>query len=164
MSLIGSIVSKIFNRGAPGAESSRPASSIIPTANAAPVSDPGPSPTTPPATPSSSSQTGLPSNPAAPSAPVTAAAATEQVDVEAVLTAMASQSKQQLNWQRSIVDLLKLLDLDSSLQARKELAGELHYTGDTNDSAQMNVWLHKQVMKKLEENGGKVPESLKDHA
>ena len=56
---------------------------------------------------------------------------------------------------------MKLLDLDSSLNARKELASELHYSGDMNDSASMNIWLHKQVMQKLEENGGKVPDELK---
>jgi Domain of unknown function (DUF3597) len=66
-----------------------------------------------------------------------------------------------LDWRRSIVDLMKLLKLDSGLSARKELAKELHYTGDTNDTAAMNVWLHKQVMIKLAENGGKVPDSLK---
>jgi len=66
-----------------------------------------------------------------------------------------------LNWRTSIVDLLKLLGLDSSLAARKELASELHYTGSTEDSAAMNMWLHKQVMQKLAENGGKVPDDLK---
>jgi hypothetical protein len=66
-----------------------------------------------------------------------------------------------LDWRRSIVDLMKLLNLDSSLAARKELAGELHYTGDTNDSATMNIWLHKQVMQKLADNGGKVPDELR---
>ena len=75
---------------------------------------------------------------------------------------MAAQSKQKLDYRHSIVDLMKLLDLDSSLAARKELAKELHYTGDTNDSAAMNVWLHKQVMRKLAENGGKVPDDLKN--
>ena len=90
------------------------------------------------------------------------AAPMQQVDVEAVLNNMQQQSGQQLNWRTSIVDLLKLLGLDSSLQARKELAAELHYTGDTNDSASMNIWLHKQVMRKLAENGGKVPADLKD--
>jgi hypothetical protein len=85
-----------------------------------------------------------------------------QVDVEAVLTDLASKNKEKLDWRKSIVDLMKLLDLDSSLAARKELAKELHYTGDTNDSAKMNVWLHKQVMTKLAENGGKVPADLKD--
>jgi hypothetical protein len=83
------------------------------------------------------------------------------VDVEAVLNDMAAKKGQKLDWRKSIVDLMKLLDLDSSLSARKELAKELNYTGDTNDSAKMNVWLHKQVMQKLAENGGKVPESLR---
>jgi hypothetical protein len=86
----------------------------------------------------------------------------QQVDVEAVLNNMQQQSGQQLNWRTSIVDLLKLLGLDSSLQARKELAAELNYTGDTNDSATMNIWLHRQVMNKLAANGGKVPADLKD--
>lgn len=94
-------------------------------------------------------------------APATATDAAPSVDVEAVLTDLAANNGQGLNWQQSIVDLLKLLDLDSSLAARKELAGELHYSGDTNDSATMNVWLHKQVMQKLAENGGNVPDSLK---
>jgi hypothetical protein len=91
-----------------------------------------------------------------------AATLSQQVDVEEILTNMQKQAGQQLNWRTSIVDLLKLLGLDSSLQARKELAAELHYTGDTNDSATMNVWLHKQVMNKLAANGGKVPADLKD--
>jgi len=83
------------------------------------------------------------------------------VDVEAVLTNLTGQNNEKLDWRSSIVDLMKLLDLDSSLSARKELAKELNYTGDMNDSARMNVWLHKQVMIKLAENGGKVPDSLK---
>ena len=82
--------------------------------------------------------------------------------MEAILNAKAQQAGQPLNWRTSIVDLMKLLDLDSSLQARKELAQELHYTGDTNDSAKMNVWLHRQVMNRLAANGGKVPADLKD--
>jgi hypothetical protein len=103
--------------------------------------------------------------PAAQTTGATAAAApaatlNQQVDVEEVLTNMQKQSGQQLNWRSSIVDLLKLLNLDSSLQARKQLAAELNYTGDTNDSATMNIWLHKQVMTKLAENGGKVPADL----
>lgn len=84
------------------------------------------------------------------------------VDVEAVLTQMQAGSGQQLNWRTSIVDLLKLLGLDSSLDARKELASELHYTGNTEDSAGMNVWLHREVMQKLAQNGGKVPEDLRN--
>ena len=91
-----------------------------------------------------------------------AAAPMSQVDVAAVLTGLAAQNKEKLDWRKSIVDLMKLLKLDSSLAARKELAKELHYTGDTNDSATMNIWLHKQVMQKLAENGGKVPEELKN--
>ncbi|MDE2160934.1 MAG: DUF3597 domain-containing protein, partial [Burkholderiales bacterium] len=83
-----------------------------------------------------------------------------EVDVEAVLTEMAAQSGQPLNWRTSIVDLMKLVGMQSSLAERKELAGELGYDGDTNDSATMNIWLHKQVMAKLAENGGKVPADL----
>ncbi len=83
------------------------------------------------------------------------------VDVEKVVSDMAAQKKEKLDWRRSIVDLMKVLDLDSSLKARQELAKELGYTGDMNDSAKMNIWLHKQVMTKLAENGGKVPADLK---
>ncbi|GJD33616.1 DUF3597 domain-containing protein [Methylobacterium aerolatum] len=86
----------------------------------------------------------------------------EPVDVAAVLTGMAEKNPQKLDWRHSIVDLMKLLDLDSSLTARKQLADELHYTGDKEDSASMNIWLHKQVMQKLAENGGKVPDDLKN--
>ena len=84
-----------------------------------------------------------------------------QVDVEAVLTKMAASNKEKLDWRKSIVDLMKLLGLDSGLGPRKELAKELGYTGDMNDSAKMNIWLHKQVMQKLAANGGKVPDDLK---
>jgi len=84
-----------------------------------------------------------------------------QVDVAAVMTKLAEQNREKLDWRRSIVDLMKLLNLDSSLAARKQLAQELRFGGDMNDSASMNVWLHKQVMQKLAENGGKVPAELK---
>jgi hypothetical protein len=95
-------------------------------------------------------------------APGTTATATmAQVDVAAVMTKLASQNPEKLDWRRSIVDLMKLLNLDSSLTARKQLAQELRYTGDTSDSASMNIWLHKQVMQKLAENGGKVPAELR---
>lgn len=83
-----------------------------------------------------------------------------EVDVEMVLESLASKNPQQLNWRTSIVDLMKLLDLDSSLANRKELARELGYTSSTDDSAAMNVWLHKRVMEELKKNGGKVPASL----
>jgi len=92
--------------------------------------------------------------------PPAVSATVEPVDVTAMLDNMLSQAGQPLNWRTSIVDLLKLLHLDSSLDARKELARELHYSGDTADSAAMNMWLHKQVMQKLAANGGKVPADL----
>lgn len=102
--------------------------------------------------------------PVAAAAPAPAAAPQApppQVDVAAVLDAMAQDNPETLDWRKSIVDLMKLLSLDSSLTARKQLAGELNYTGDTSDSASMNIWLHKQVMTKLAENGGIVPDSLR---
>lgn len=83
------------------------------------------------------------------------------VDVASILNKLGQESSEKLNWQASIVDMMKLLKLDSSLSARKDLAKELGYSGDTNESASMNVWLHKQVMNKLAENGGKVPDSLR---
>jgi hypothetical protein len=132
--VFGNIMSAIFRHGAAASQ---------PTSTAA----------KPSTTPISPSRTGMGA------APSTAGPAS--VDVEAVLTKLASQNKEKLDWRRSIVDLMKLLNLDSSLAARKELAKELHYGGNTNDSAAMNVWLHKQVMTKLAENGGKVPASLR---
>ena len=94
-------------------------------------------------------------------AQATPAAAKSNVDVAAVLDKLDKDSDESLDWRVSIVDLMKLLKLDSSLKSRKELAAELHYTGDMGDSASMNVWLHKQVMIKLAENGGVVPSDLK---
>jgi hypothetical protein len=133
MSIFGRIMSAIWGQtGASAAQAKTPA------ATAAPQTAPAPTASAP--------------SPATGGAPV---------DVERVLTDLASRKGQKLDWRRSIVDLMKLLDLDSGLQARQELARELKYTGDTNDSAAMNVWLHKQVMTKLAENGGKVPEDLK---
>jgi hypothetical protein len=88
-------------------------------------------------------------------------ASASAVDVAANLDALAKASKEKFDWRKSIVDLMKLLKLDSSLASRKELAKELGYTGNTSDSATMNVWLHKQVMTKLAANGGKVPDELK---
>ena len=138
MSIFGSIMSKIFGgHEAAASGSATPAAAASADAPAAGASGGG-SP-----------------------APSASGAPAEPVDVEAVLSAMAAKNSQKLNWQTSIVDLMKLLDLDSSLGARTELAKELHFTGDTNDSASMNIWLHKQVMQKLAENGGKVPDSLR---
>jgi hypothetical protein len=97
---------------------------------------------------------------AAPASPGAAAAPT--VDVAPILDKAVAAKGEKLDWRRSIVDLMKALDIDSSLSARKDLAKELGYTGDTSDSASMNIWLHKQVMAKLAANGGKVPDDLKD--
>jgi len=83
------------------------------------------------------------------------------VDVAAILDKAVAAQKEKLAWRTSIVDLMKALNIDSSLGARKELAKELGYTGDSNDSATMNVWLHKQVMVKLAANGGKLPPDIK---
>jgi hypothetical protein len=95
-----------------------------------------------------------------PAAPAATATPAQPVDIEPVLDSLNAKSAQKLNWRTSIVDLMKLVGLDSSLQHRKELAKELGYTGNTDDSATMNIWLHKEVMKKLAANGGKVPASL----
>jgi hypothetical protein len=98
----------------------------------------------------------------APASAMPAAQPMSDVDVAAVLSGLAASNKEKLDWKKSIVDLMKLLGLDSSLTARKALATELGYKGDMNDSASMNIWLHKQVMTKLAANGGKVPADLQD--
>jgi Domain of unknown function (DUF3597) len=85
----------------------------------------------------------------------------QTVDVAPILDKAVASKHEKLEWRTSIVDLMKALDIDSSLAARKELAKEPGYTGDTNDSASMNVWLHKQVMAKLAANGGKLPPEIK---
>ena len=95
-----------------------------------------------------------------PNAAGAAAGAGQSVDVAAVLNKMAADSKERLDWKHSIVDLMKLVGMDSSMAARKDLAADLHYTGDTSDSAAMNMWLHKEVMRKLAENGGHLPADL----
>ena len=91
----------------------------------------------------------------APAAPATAVAPPQVVDVTAILNDLAKKNPEKLDWKRSIVDLMKLVGIDSSFAARKQLAAELHYTGDPNDSASMNIWLHTEVLRKLAENGGK---------
>ena len=132
MSVFGSILDKIFRH--PRAKAS-PAPQSQATA-AAPAPTPAPAST-------------------AQAAPLPA------VDVEDVLETMARDAGQTLDWRRSIVDLMKLLSLDSSLANRKDLAAELGYPGDTDDSAAMNIWLHRAVMAKLAANGGLVPDSLR---
>jgi hypothetical protein len=119
----------------------------------------GAAPAPGPSTPAARAAPTASATPKASSAPAGASAA--PVDVAAILTKLAASNKERLDWKKSIVDLMKLLKLDSSLAARKELADELHYTGDKKDSATMNTWLHKQVMLKLAENGGKVPDELR---
>ena len=132
MSFFGSIMSKIFG--------------VTPAAaaEAAP---------TPPAA-------GAPAG-AAPGAPATPLAPAGSVDVAAILDDLNDKNPETLDWRVSIVDLMKVLGLDSSLTARKGLAQELHYTGDTNDSATMNVWLHKAMMEMIAANGGKLPDNIK---
>ena len=95
------------------------------------------------------------------SSTASSAAPAQSVDVAPILDKAVAAHKEKLEWRTSIVDLMKALDIDSSLAARKELAKELGYAGDTNDSASMNVWLHKQVMAKLAANGGKLPPEIK---
>jgi len=142
MSVFGKIMSAIFGHSADAA----------PAGGAAPAG----------AAPNSAGSAAAPAAPsgAAPSAS-TPAAPPQSVDVAAIVDKAVAAKHEKLEWRTSIVDLMKALDIDSSLAARKELAKELGYTGDTNDSASMNVWLHKQVMAKLAANGGKLPPEIK---
>jgi Domain of unknown function (DUF3597) len=89
-----------------------------------------------------------------------AAAAVETIDVTAILDDMVARNSEKLDWKKSIIDLMKLVDMDSSLSVRKQLATELHYPGNQNDSATMNVWLHKQVLRQLSEHGARIPQEL----
>lgn len=130
MSILGSILGGIFKKK-----------------EAAPAAQ-APAPTAAPAAPQ-----------AAPAAPAAVAPAPE-VDVAGILDFMNDQRAQKLNWRTSIVDLMKLVGLESSLSERKELADELGYTGDKSDSASMNIWLHKQVIQKIKDNGGRLPTDL----
>jgi len=133
MGLFNSLMSKIFGHATPTATAG---TSAAPT-----------TPAQPPATATAAATTAV-----APPPPV--------VDVAAVLNALAAKNPEKLDWKRSIVDLMKLVGMDSSFSARKELARDLDYTGDMNDSSSMNVWLHQEVLRKLSENGGKVPQDL----
>jgi 3-oxoacyl-ACP reductase-like protein len=133
MSIFGSIVSAIFGHKATAGAAPTAGSSAAPTSSSAPGAPAG--------TPSGKPMT--------------------KAEVEAMIAKLAAAQREQYNWKQSIVDLMKLLNLDSSLTARKQLAQELGYTGELNGSAEMNIWLHQQVMTKLAESGGKVPDSLK---
>lgn len=131
MSIFGDIVNKLFHKAKPDAP--------------APAAEPTPNP--------AAAQAAAPDTPPAP-APLA------DVDVAAVMDQLVAQSGQTLNWRTSIVDTMKALGVDSSLEHRKQLAQELKYSGDMNDSASMNVWLHRQVMAALAANGGKLPADL----
>lgn len=131
MSIFGDIVNKLFGKAKPD----QPAPAVEPTPDPA------------------AAQAAAPD--AAPAPPPLA-----DVDVAVVMDQFVSESGQTLNWRASIVDTLKALGVDSSLEHRKQLAQELKYSGDTNDSASMNIWLHKQVMQALAANGGKLPSDL----
>ncbi|MCP3383381.1 MULTISPECIES: DUF3597 domain-containing protein [unclassified Bradyrhizobium] len=111
--------------------------------------------------PAGSAPAGTASAPSAAPGAAPSAAPAATVDVAAIVDKLVAAQKEKLEWRTSIVDLMKALDIDSSLAARKDLAKELGYTGDMNDSASMNVWLHKQVMSKLAANGGKLPPEIK---
>jgi hypothetical protein len=139
MSVFESIKNAIFGRSASVAATAAPAATAPPQ-------------------PSSNPSTAFTRPAAQPSAPPSVQ---QPVDVEAILNGLAAKHPQKLNWQQSIVDLMKLLGLDSSLQNRTALAKELGYNGDAADTAAMNIWLQKQVMTKLAESGGKVPQSLR---
>ncbi|WP_332827144.1 DUF3597 domain-containing protein [Ramlibacter sp.] len=143
MSILGKIFGKIF----PKANAAQPPAATTTTTTAQQPA--GQQPNRPATQPQ-----------AAPVGQAAPAATMERVDIEQVLDGMPGSQK--LNWRTSIVDLMKLVGMESSLQERKELADELGYTGDKNDSAKMNMWLHKEVMKRMEQNGGKVPPNLKD--
>lgn len=137
MGLLATLLGKILGKGTPSTQST-----------AASVAQP------PPPTGSSTPPVAAANPPAGASAPAPV------VDVTAILDGLASKSSEKLDWRNSIVDLMKLVGMDSSHSARIELAKELNYTGSTGDSATMNIWLHQQVIKKISENGGKVPQEL----
>src|SRR5215470_7079102 len=142
MGLLNNLISKIFSHSGTMAAVTGPASAAPATA-----------PSTTGAQPAASSTAGA-QPAAAPAAPA------KIVDVAVILDGLAAKNSEDLDWKKSIVDLMKLVGMDSSFKARKQLAQELNYTGDPNDSASMNIWLHKQVLIKIAENGGKVPEEL----
>ncbi len=144
MGMFGDLMGKIFRAGA----------------NAEAPPDAAMGGRTPESRVAAAARQGVPVGQAVPGGPGGATATATAVDVEAILNKMASTNREKLDWKHSIVDLMKLVGMDSSLSARKELADDLKYTGDKDDSAKMNMWLHKEVMRKLAENGGRVPADL----
>ena len=158
MKLFNKLMTTIFGHGSANSAAAAPAATTAAAASS-PATQPGSAAAASPATaPSGTAATET--KPA--EAPGAGAQTPTSVDVNAVLNDLASKNSEKLDWKKSIVDLMKLVGMDSSLSARKELATELGYTGNQSDSATMNVWLHKQVLRKLAENGGKVPQDLLD--
>lgn len=156
MSLFESLKNAIFHhKVAPAVDPKTAPPGTVQTAGAPPINSPDRAAGTQAVTPMSA-----PSQVPPASRSPQANAGSQTVDVEAVLNDLSARSGQKLNWRTSIVDLMKLVGLDPNLQHRKELAAELGYHGDTSDSAGMNVWLHKEVMRKLAANGGQVPADL----
>jgi hypothetical protein len=159
MSVFGNIMSAIFGHNEAHAAESQPAPGqpgpATPAAIGAAASQPSAAAKTGAATASAAKPAA-----ATPAAAAGATAGQANVDVAAVLDKLQKASREKFDWRKSIVDLMKLLNLDSSMKSRQALADELGYTGDKKDSAAMNVWLHKQVMTKLAANGGVVPKEL----
>ena len=155
MSVFGSIVSAIFGSTHAASVTAAAGSSAAPPSAGSAKGTSAPSPSTAAAADTSAPSAGTSTVSAVAAKPISKA------DVEAILAKLAADQDEDYDWKRSIVDLMKLLKLDSGLGARKQLAQELGYTGALDGSAEMNVWLHKQVMAKLAESGGKVPDSLK---
>ena len=135
MGLLATLMGKILGKGAPSSQSTTASATQPPTGGSSP-------------------------SVAAANPPAGAPAPPPVVDVTAILDGLASKSSEKLDWRTSIVDLMKLVGMDSSHSARLELAKELNYSGNTSDSAAMNIWLHHQVILKISENGGKVPSEL----
>jgi hypothetical protein len=169
MSIFDKIKNALFHRQAQAATAPAAAPAVpVQTAETSAVNQAAPSsiPAPAAAAPAGAAASPATAHAAAPTAPVTTTTASTPasapVDVASIMDAAVKDSGQKLNWRTSIVDTMKALGLDSDLAARKELAHELNYTGDTADSATMNIWLQKALMKKLSENGGKVPAELMD--
>lgn len=158
MSIFNKIRDAIFG----GAANAAPASTSTaePTPVTSSVSEPAATTASPVGGTGQAVPTTSGASPSMPSAPTTSSS--QSVDVASQLDAAVKHSGQKLDWKHSITDLMKALGMDASLSERKELAQELGYTGDLNGSAEMNTWLHKALLKKLAENGGKVPPELLD--
>ena len=152
MSILGKIFGRVFPHANAGQATVATPSAPQPTNVQAQARPAGQPPVTPQASPQAAPQQSAPA----------ATATMERVDIEKVLDNLAANNQQKLNWRTSIVDLMKLVGMESTLQERKELADELGYSGDKGDTARMNMWLHKEVLRRMEQNGGKVPANLLD--